>query len=789
MVRNRIGELASDLRYAFRIWRRQPGLVAIAVLSLAAGIGLNTAVFSIINTIFFQSIRGVPEASRVASIGGRSSYGAFREIRDNTTTLSGVAAWQPLSVDIRLRGVVMRRAVPVVSAGYFATLDVRPARGRFFEASRTPYPRPLAEVVLDHEFWTEAAGADEAVIGETVLLNGTPAMIIGVAPAAFHGFGPVRPPLWASMDLKPALTSTAASWEAAGEGGWRIIGRLAPGMTVAQVNAELLALATHAPQLFAAGALRATTGPEQWSGPVSPEKRIEFLLVVVLPLVIVGLILWIGCSNVANLLLASAAGRRKEIAIRLANGATRWRVIRLLLTESVALAAAGGTVGVLIAGWTVDFVRATLPDAPRLAVEIDVNVLLYTAFVSLLSTILFGLAPALHGTRVDVLPLLKGESAIQGDTRTGARIRRFFLVTQFACSMALLIVAGTFVRSLVATHAGQQSAILDHVIVAMLETTQTSEAGRRDYWLRVREELKALPQVKSVTLIDPRTSARMRAVPEGVEPSKDSPSVAVQHVDAGYLATSGIQLAAGRADLADALAGTRELVLVNEPAARQLWGAVDATGKRLSLDDARGVEVAGVIRDDGREPRILRRLRDETVSSANVMVRTIQPAESLLGPLRAAFLRLSPDRAFTRVSTLRDAAVGPLQRLTNMAVVIAVLVLALASIGLYGSVSFVTSQRTREIAIRVAIGASRPAVLRLLGREGVLVVGGGAALGLALTAAGFQFMSGMIFDRWTLDPITVLGVLLTFSLVTLAACYVPGRRAMRIEPMAVLRAE
>ena len=781
-------DFAADARYALRTWRRQPVFVAVALISLAAGIGLNTAVFSIINTIFFQSIRGVPEPGRVVTIGGRSSYVAFREVRDHSGTLGGVAAWQPLGVEIRYRGLAIRRVVPAVSDGYFSTLRVQPAKGRFFVTAPARQPASVAEAVLDHEFWTETLNADPGVIGEPILIYGRTATIVGIAPAAFHGFGPVRPPLWISMDMKPAVMSAAAEWESPNESGWRIIGRLKPDVTAGETNAELRVLTARSPSLFPDGPLRASAGREGWSGPVSAEKHIEFLLIVVLPLAIVGLILWIGCSNVANLLLARASARRKEIAIRFANGASRPRVIRLLLTEGLLLSFGGGALGMIVAIWTIDFVWATLPDVPRLAVELDGNVLVYTSLVCIAATILFGLAPALHGTRVEVAPLLKGEAGAHADSRRGARLRRFFLVTQFACSMTLLVVAGTFVRTVIATYLGEQSAVVDRLTVAYLESRESSGAARRAHWENVRNELQRMPQVISVTLAPPGNGSRAPLLSQGLDTAALPTTVAVQFVDAGYLRTTATALIAGREDLWNA-ASTVEQVLVNERAAAQIWKTADVTGKRFSLGDVAILQIAGVVRDHWVEPRVLRLARYEDMTSASVMVRTSAPAGDVIGTLRAVFHRLSADRAFTRVSTFRDAGLGPLQRLTRMAVIVALLVLSLATIGLYGSVSFITSQRTREIAIRLAVGAPRAAMLRLLVREGVFVVAGGSALGFALTAVAFRFMSGMIFARWTLDPVTVAGVLFTFSIVTLGACYLPGRRAARIDPMTVLRAE
>ena len=786
-----IGRLAadftSDLRYALRVWTARPALAGIAVLSLAAGIGLNTSVFSIINAVFLQSIRGVPEPGRIVSIGARSPFSAYREVREGATSLAGVAAWQPIGVEIRVRGIALRRAVPVVSDTYFETLRVRPWRGRFFEPSRSAQPTARAEVVLDQEFWSSALGGDEHILGETISLNGQPATVIGVAPASFHGSGPVRPPLWASMDMKPALTSAAADWEAAGENGWRIVARLSPGVSIQQANAELAVLAGRVPHRFPSGPLQASQGPEQLTGPLSGEKRIEFLLVVVLPLVVVGLILWIGCSNVANLLLARASARRREIAIRFATGATRIRIVRLLLTESLVLAAAGAAAGVLVAAWTTELVWLAVPEAPRVEVELDGNVLFYTAFVAVIATLLFGLAPALHGTRVDVAPLLKGEAGADGDRGRGAMLRRFFLVTQFACSMALLVVAATFVRTLISTHAGERAQVIDHVTTAYVETGAASDAAREQYWDDMREQLRRLSYVTAVSMLEPRQPARMQLTPEGAGRIPGGPTVAVQRVDGEYLQATGTQLLAGH-DLAGP-DGAVERVLVNERAARQFWTTTEVVGKRLALDDLRQFEITGVVRDDGSDARVFRRLAAGRLAAANVYVRTSEPAGSVVDRLRSTFLDMSGDRTFTRVSTLRQAITGPLQRLTALAVTIGAMVLALATIGLYGSVSFVTVQRTREIAIRVAIGAPRMAVLRLLARDGVLVVAAGAALGLLLAGVGFRFMSGMVFARWTLEPITVIGVLTAFSAATLAACYLPGRRALRIAPIDVLRAD
>ena len=780
-----------DIRYALRSWVRQPGFALIAVLSLACGIGLNTAVFSIINAIFLQGIRGVPAAERVVSVGGRVPFSTFRDVREAVVNLAGATTWQPISADLRIGDRMIRTHVPAVSANYFAALGVRPAIGRFFTVGDSPVPEPLGEVVLDHDFWVRTLGRDPAVIGMQLLVNRVPVTVIGVAPDEFHGFGPERSALWVPMGLLPALRGTPARWDDPNEKGWRIVGRLPDGVALGQLNAELRTLAVRSPASFPDGALVASAGPELWNGPVSAEKRIEFLLVVVLPLVVVGLILWVGCSNVANLLLARASARRREIAIRIASGASRLRLVRLLLTEGLLLAVAGGAVGLLLAVWTLDAIWLTLPEAPRLAIELDSHVLLYTAGVCVAATVLFALIPALHATRVDVAPLLKGEGAIAGAGR-GGYLRRFFLLTQFASSMALLVVAGTFVRTVVATHTGEVSRLMDQLVVANVDSGTSVGATRADYWRQVRDRVQQIPGVVSMTVTLPAGSTRTTlSLDRGAEAAvpAQAAQAEVQRVDAGFFATSGSPIVAGQIEPGGNTSTAPTAVAINERAARQFWPTATALNGRFTLANSGEVRVAAIVRDDGLQPRVFTPLRDDEVAVGNVMVRTSPPASAMVDQVRSVLTSIAGDRTFVRVTTLRDASTGSLTRMSRLAMVIAGLTLALASIGLYGSITFVTEQRTREIAIRMAVGAPAAAVVRLIAREGVLVVCSGFVAGLALIGTAFRFMSGMIFATWTLDPIVVAGVLTVFAITTAAACYRPARRAIRVDPMRTLRAD
>ena len=784
-----MAEWLSDIRYALRGWRRQPVFAAIAVLSLAAGIGLNTAVFSIVNAIFLQSIRGVPEPDRVATIGTRVTFAAFRDLRDSVRTLDGVATWQPVSVRLRYRDVVQRRVVPAVSDEYFAVLGVTPWQGRFFDVQHQRMPVASGEVVVDFEFWRDALGSDPHAVGQTILINDTPAIIRGIAPHAFHGFGPERPPLWMPLGMLPTVRGSAPRWEDPAESGWRVFGRIADGGSIEQVNAELAALATREPHRFPSERLHAATGGERFVGAASPEKRIEFLLVVVLPLAVVALILWIGCSNVANLLLARAAVRRKEIAIRMANGAGRARLIRLLLTESFLLALGGGAAGLLLAIWCRDLIWAVLPEAPRLAVELDFNVLLYTGAVCIAATMLFGLVPALHATRIDVAPLLKSDEAGGGSVRRGGRLRTFFLVSQFAASTALLIVAGTFVRTVVTTHLGEQAALIDRISVVSIDAESLPAAARADYWRAVRERIRQVPGVAALTLSAQGGERTVQITVGGLGPD-ERVMARVQRIDAEFFRMSDAAVIEG-SDLPEN-GGDGTTVLVNQRVVSQLRLGAAAVGSRIVLEASGPATIAGVVRDNTPQGQLYQRLMDADVAAANILVRTNGPATTAVGPIRSAIAPPAmgnASRTLAVVATLREASTGMLQRLTGLALVVAALVLSLAGVGLYGSVAFITAQRTREIAIRMAIGAPRGAVLRMLLWEGAFVVLIGCAAGMALTGIAFQFMSGMIFAKWTLEPFAVAGVLATFALTTLAACYVPGRRATRIDPIRALRTE
>ena len=777
----------NDLKFALRQLLKNPGFTAVAVISLALGIGLNSAVFSIINAIFFQTIRGVPQPQQVMIANGSVSYPAYRHLRTETHTLSGLAAASGTEVTLDWADQTFRRHVPAVSDNYFAALGVRPLLGRFFESATNGIPSAEPEVVLDFQFWKRQLAGDPAVLGQTLRLNGVAFTIVGVAPEAFHGPGPERRACWVPLGTLPRLESRAGDWDDTGKRTYALIGRLCPGCSLAQAQSEIAVLLAQRAEFASPKPIILGAGRENWTGGTSAEKETEFLLVTVVPLVAVGTILWIACSNVANLLLARGVSRRREIAIRLATGASRWRVVRLLLLESVFLSLLGGGLGLVMSSWTVDFAFATFSNFSSLVAPIDGHVLAYTFGISLLSALLFGLVPAWQSTRTDVAAALKSEGAGSISGRQTSKLRSFFLVTQIAGSTALLAITATFVRSVMSNHFGETARQVDHLLVAQLKDGFQA-ASPRELQRQLREAIGSLPGVRAVTLgnLDQTESARLRGA--GMEEGTNTPTVAVQRVDAAFFQVSGMTLLRGRNPDPALATDPIEAAVINEFAARQYWPDQDAIGQRFTLDSTNHFEVTGIVRDQNGLAKVYRPF-PETVAPAMALVLTEIPSGQMVGPIRQRLQKLAAERSFPQVATLRDAQLNGLGEITKVTVLVGGLALLLAATGLYCSMAFSSRQRTQEMGIRLALGASRGQLSRLLIGHGFKVAAIGCTAGLVLVFIAFQFMTGLIFGKWSLDLPLLVAVAALFTLVTLVACWLPARRAARTDPMEALRNE
>ena len=797
--------MTTDLRVLLRGFVRSPGFTALAVISLALGIGLNTAVFSLINGLFWQSIRGVPEPHRVV-LGPRVSGVELARLRDGATTLEGLAGVARVPVQIAAGEVSVDAVVPAVSEDYFSALHVTPRLGRLFDATLSQPGADARVAVLDHRFWRDQMAGDPGVIGRAVTINGHPFTIAGVVPDGFHGAGPERPPLWVPLSAWPLLIGEPSALTDPAREALALIGRLRDGRSVDDATAELNLLRQRAADRQAGGAAAAarprrltlSAGRENWTAEPSPEKRVEFLLVTVVPLVIVAALLWIACSNVANLLLARGVGRRREIAIRLATGASRRRIVLLLLGETLLLALAGGALGVLVGAWTLDVVFATFSQFGRIDVSLDASVLAYTAAVSCLATVLAGLVPALEASRGDVSSVLKAEGTSLTVSVRGARLRAIFLTVQVAFALALLMVAGTFVRSLVASHFGTDAARMDHVALAQV-TLDASRAGApAAIWDASRDALARTPGVRGVTVLsaDATTAPALTAIDGRPVPAAP---LTLQAIDAGFLQTADARIVHGRAATAPASAAASAVdapfeAVINTVAARRIArqgeAVSQAVDRTLTLGGSRA-RIVGVVEDGFVEARVYRPAAATTNASAvTFLVRTEAPAAEALAALRSTLAAQLPREARPIVGTWRDANLRGLGEISRVGALLGLLALLLAGAGVAGSMAFHGRQRAREIAVRRALGASTAAVLRLVAAQAPRITGIGLALGLALGWLGTHaLLSLMGGPAWQIDWVSTAGVSAIFAVAIGLACFGPTWRAIRLEPSSVLHTD
>ena len=798
--------MTTDLRVLLRGFVRSPGFTALAVISLALGIGLNTAVFSLINGLFWQSIRGVPEPHRVV-LGPRVSGVELARLRDGATTLEGLAGVARVPVQIAAGEVSVEAVVPAVSEDYFSALHVTPRLGRLFDATLSQPGADARVAVLDHRFWRDQMAGDPGVIGRAVTINGHPFTIAGVVPDGFHGAGPERPPLWVPLSAWPLLIGEPSALTDPAREALALIGRLRDGRSVDDATAELNLLRQRAADRQAVASAAAASRPrrltlsagrENWTAEPSPEKRVEFLLVTVVPLVIVAALLWIACSNVANLLLARGVGRRREIAIRLATGASRRRIVLLLLGETLLLALAGGALGVLVGAWTLDVVFATFSQFGRIDVSLDASVLVYTAVVSCLATALAGLVPALEASRGDVSSVLKAEGTSLTVSVRGARLRAIFLTVQVAFALALLMVAGTFVRSLVASHFGTDAARMDHVALAQV-TLDASRAGApAAIWDASRDALARTPGVRGVTVLsaDATTSPALTAIDGRPVPAAP---LTLQAIDAGFLRTADARIVEGRDATPPASAGASAVdapfeAVINTVAARRIArqgeAVSQAVDRTLTLGGSRA-RIVGVVEDGFVEARVYRRAAATTNASAvTFLVRTEAPAAEALAALRSTLAAQLPREARPIVGTWRDANLRGLGEISRVGALLGLLALLLAGAGVAGSMAFHGRQRAREIAVRRALGANTAAVLRLVAAQAVRITGIGLTLGLALGWLGTHaLLSLMGAPAWQIDWVATAGVAAIFAVAIGLACFGPTWRAIRLEPSSVLHTD
>ena len=811
-----------DVRYGFRLLRRSPIFTLTAALSLAIGIGANTTIFSAASAMLLRPLPGIVEADRLVDIGrtqnGRdfdnSSYPNYRDIRARVTTLSGVYAVRLESQPMGLGGVDGAERIygSVVSGNYFEVLGTRAHAGRLLsdaDDEGTPGSHPV--MVISHELWQRRFGGSPGVIGQTVPLNGYPFAIVGIAPPGFQGTTLIRSDAWVPMTSNHlASPRRDASLLQARRAVWLIMGgRLKPGVTVAQANAELQAIGAGLEREFPAE--NRGKGLKALPSAVVPGHIDVFAGFLGFLMAIVGLVLLIACVNLSGMMLARAAGRRREIAVRLAIGATRWRLARQLLAETALLFAVGCVLGLLLSRWLHAMLLALLPQLPvpvGIDMPIDARVLAFAIGLSLTAAVLSGLAPAMQASRADLVPALKADGAAAGGR---LRLRSAFLVGQVAMSLLLVVTAGLFMRAL-----GRASAIdpgfdASNVDVVMLDLSlaQFDETSGPVFGKDLVDRARTRPGVESAALVTdlPLDGGRMGFGGIRTPGLRRGDSEAVDAdwnvVSPGYFRTLDLGLVRGR-DFSDAdTTGAPRVAIVNEAMARLVWGTADAAlGGRLELSDGPDerrspVTVVGVAADaqvmalgERATPYLYVPFAQRYVSRVSLAVKTT--GASAIPQIRALVREMNPSLPVSQALPLSEViAVGliPQRIAAGVAGSLGIVCLLLAAIGIYGVTSYSVNRRVREIGIRVALGADHRSVLRLILRQGLVLTLVGVGIGLAAGAVVSQVMRSLLLGAAALDPVTFGGGALLFVLVALAASYFPARRATKVDPMLALRAE
>jgi predicted permease len=830
-------DVFQEIRFAFRTFSKSPGFTFVVVMTLALGIGGNTAIFGLIDQLLVRSLP-VRDPGRLVVLDAPGPFsGATHSNHDELTPIShpmfegirdsgvfdGVLAFQTAGVHISAGDAPEQVSACLVSGTFFETLGVEPAQGRLFTREDDVRPGGHPLVVLSHGFWERRFASDPKAVGRSLVVNGHPMTVVGVAERDFHGFEvgdsiDVYAPLMMRAQILPTQRPGLGNFRARS---LTPVARLREGQSLEQARAELNVVYRRLLQedlqtvnsksvpfreSFAAKEIQILPGGRGISG-----LRYQSQTPLLVLMGMVGVVLLIACANVANLLLARSSGRRREIALRVALGASRIRLVRQLLLESVLLALAGGLVGTIFAVWTGDALLRSLPyeNAPRVfEAEPDLRVAFFTFLVSLATGLAFGAVPALSATRPDVAPTLKNEAANLA-SRASGRFRSGLVVAQVALSLLLLVGAGLFVKSLSNLSAIDPGFEPDRILTfAVNPALNGYELERRMEVIgRIREEASAVPGVRSVSLgevaLMTNSDASSTVKVEGYESKEDeNMNPGLNGVAPEFFSTLGIPVLAGRDFSAgDDLASPR-VAVVNESFARYFYGGADPVGRRFSFnrDAETPITIIGLVRDGKtmslrEEPKrflYLPYTQSSDLGRVTFYVRSAVDPESLGPRVREAVARVDSSLPVTDMKTMNrqiDESLYVERMAAALSVAFGGLATLLAAVGLYGVLSYTVAARTREIGVRVALGAERKGLLLLVLKEVAILVTLGVAIGLSASLIGGRLLETELYGLSGWDPAaTVLATLVLLATATLAG-YIPAARASRVDPMVALRYE
>ena len=805
-----------DLRYGLRILLKKKSFTIIAVLSLALGTGANTAVFSLINTVLLRPLP-IKNPQALVALNNLSenhtfpsfSYPNYKDFRDRSDVFSGLIGYRFAPLSLSHDGINERVWGYEVTGNYFDVLGVDAVLGRAISSDddRTPGSHPVA--VMSYKCWQQRFGRDQSIIGKDVIVNGRSYMVIGVAPPGFYGTEVVSAPeLFFPIAMQEQLELGNNWLDNRGAENVFVQGRLRPGVSTGQAQTALNAIASQLEVEFPDinEGKRVVLSPP---GLVGLAMRGPVLGFAGLLMTVVGLVLLLACTNLANLLLARATERRREIAVRLALGASRFRLVRQLLTESLLLALAGGALGLLPALWLASLVTAfKVPLKVPLAIEvyIDYRVFIFTFLLSLATGVLFGLLPALQATKADLVPALKDEVSFGGHRRSW--LKSSLIVAQISLSLILLVGGGLMMRALKQAQSINLGFDPQHAVEVSfdlrLQGYQSAQA--KEFQKRVLDRVRALPGVRSAGIADlvpvDLHFSRASIFVEGQAPERipNVPTAMYNRVSPGYFEAMNTRLLQGRDFTEQDDEKALRVAIINETFARRFFPGEDPIGKRFSLGrpEAAKTQVIGVVQDgkyaglnEDPKPFVARPLWQSDVGATSVIARGEGNPQQLKAAVGREVQQLDSYLPMSN-STLVEKMSLPMLPARIAAAVLGgfgLMALALAAIGIYGVISYVVSTRTHEIGIRMALGAQGTDVLKLVLGQGMSLMFLGVAIGLSGALALTRLMKSLLFGVSATDPITFFVASLLLVGVALAACYIPARRATKVDPMVALRHE